>query len=55
MYNFVCPRPFSWKDDLLPKLKESGLLFETVPYAEWVEKLRNNEKRFGKESWFEIA
>lgn len=42
VYNLVHPKTFSWKNEFLPKLKEAGLKFETVSYAEWLDKLRGS-------------
>lgn len=39
VYNLVNPNPFSWKDDLLPALKDAGLEFEPVVWKIWLEKL----------------
>lgn len=43
LYNIVHPSPFSWEKDFLPKLREAGMHFDTVGYAEWLEKLRTAE------------
>lgn len=47
VYNFVHPRPFSWKNDFLHALKTSGLQFETTSWQRWLEKLES-EKDVGK-------
>ena len=43
LYNLVHPRSFSWRNDFLPKLKELGLMFQTVGYKEWLQKIRDSE------------
>jgi thioester reductase-like protein len=43
VYNLVHPRPFSWKNDLLPDLKNLGLEFEVRSWGEWVERLKASE------------
>jgi thioester reductase-like protein len=43
LYNLVHPRSFSWRTDFLPKLKELGLMFQTVGYKEWLQKIRDSE------------
>lgn len=40
VYNMCNPHLFSW-DQLLEKLREAGLEFETVPYGDWMQLLRN--------------
>lgn len=43
LYNLVHPRSFSWRNDFLPKLKELGLMFQSVGYEEWLQKIRDSE------------
>jgi hypothetical protein len=43
LYNVVHPKYFSWRDEFLPKLKESGMDFETVGYKEWLQNIRDSE------------
>jgi thioester reductase-like protein len=43
LYKVAHPNHFSWRDEFLPKLKESGMVFETVGYREWLQKLRDSE------------
>ena len=43
LYNLVHPRSFSWRNNLLPKLKELGLMFQSVGYEEWLQKIRDSE------------
>jgi hypothetical protein len=43
LYNVAHPRSFSWKNEFLPKLKESGMVFEILGYREWLQKLRESE------------
>jgi hypothetical protein len=43
LYNVVHPKYFSWRDEFLPKLKESGMVFETVGYEEWLQNIRDSE------------
>ncbi|OQE09213.1 hypothetical protein PENVUL_c007G01628 [Penicillium vulpinum] len=46
VYHLVNPRTFSWKDDLLPALRQgSGLLkFEVVSPQEWLRRLASSEQ-----------
>jgi thioester reductase-like protein len=44
VYNLVHPRPFSWKEDLLPALKNAGLEFESTSWLNWLEKLKQSEE-----------
>jgi carbohydrate kinase (thermoresistant glucokinase family) len=37
--NITNPKTFSWTDDLLPALREAGLLFDEVEPREWVKRL----------------
>jgi thioester reductase-like protein len=39
VYNLCNPSTFSWDKDLLPALADAGLAFQTVPFAEWMDKL----------------
>jgi thioester reductase-like protein len=48
LYNVVHPRSFSWKHELLPKLKESGMVFDIVGFREWLQKLRESEDDLAK-------
>ena len=41
VYNMCNPHLFSW-DQLLGKVRETGLEFETVPYGDWMQLLRNS-------------
>lgn len=41
IYNMVNPHLFSWTE-LLEELRAAGLEFETVPYGEWMERLRES-------------
>lgn len=43
-YNMVNPHMFSW-NQLLQELKEAGLDFEAVPFAEWLKRLREDDAR----------
>jgi thioester reductase-like protein len=43
LYNLVHPKSFSWRNDFLPKLKELGMMFQTVGYKEWLQKIRDSE------------
>jgi thioester reductase-like protein len=43
LYNIVHPKYFSWRDEFLPKLKELGMVFETVGYKEWLQNIRDSE------------
>jgi thioester reductase-like protein len=43
VYNIVHPKSFSWKNEFLPKLRGAGMDFETVGFAEWLQKLSNTE------------
>lgn len=42
VYNLVSPRPFSWKNDFIPSLREAGLKFEVVGREEWLKKLKES-------------
>lgn len=41
VYNMCNPQRFSW-DQLLEKVRKAGLEFETVPYGDWMQLLRNS-------------
>jgi thioester reductase-like protein len=41
VYNMCNPHLFSW-DQLLEKLRKAGLKFESVPYGDWMQLLRNS-------------
>ena len=41
VYNMCNPHLFSW-DQLLEKVRKAGLEFETVPYGDWMQLLRNS-------------
>lgn len=41
IYNMVNPHVFPW-DELLEELRAAGLDFETIPYGEWMERLRES-------------
>lgn len=41
VYNMCNPHLFSW-DQLLEKVRKAGLDFETVPYGDWMQLLRNS-------------
>lgn len=41
IYNMVNPHQFSW-DELLEELKAGGLDFATIPYGDWMERLRES-------------
>jgi hypothetical protein len=43
LYNVVHLKYFSWRDEFLPKLKESGMVFEIVGHREWLQKIRDSE------------
>lgn len=43
VYNVTNPRTFHWTDDLLPLLRESGLVFDILSPREWVTKLRASD------------
>ncbi|OQE24078.1 hypothetical protein PENFLA_c010G00241 [Penicillium flavigenum] len=46
VYHLVNPRTFSWKDDLLPALRQGSALpeFEVVPPQEWLSRLATSEQ-----------
>ncbi|RDW69422.1 hypothetical protein BP6252_08442 [Coleophoma cylindrospora] len=48
VYNIVNPKSFSWNDEFLPALKSAGLVFDTVEYGHWLEKLEEGEKDVSK-------
>lgn len=39
VFNLMNPRPFSWRRELLPKLKDAGLEFETVSWETWIRRV----------------
>ena len=41
VYNMCNPHSFSW-DQLLEQVEKAGLVFETVPYGDWMQLLRNS-------------
>ncbi|KAI0004734.1 acetyl-CoA synthetase-like protein [Xylariaceae sp. FL0662B] len=41
IYNVVNPHVFSW-DQLLKELRKAGLEFQTVPFSDWLQRLRNS-------------
>lgn len=43
-YNLVNPHPFSWTKDVLPALRAAGLEFETIPFADWLARMRANDQ-----------
>ena len=43
LYNAVHPIAFSWRDEFLPKLRKSGLVFQIVGYEEWLQQLHGSE------------
>jgi carbohydrate kinase (thermoresistant glucokinase family) len=40
--NVLHPKTFSFEQDLLPKLRDAGLTFETVEPKEWIRRLRSS-------------
>jgi hypothetical protein len=46
VYHLVNPKSFSWKDDLLPALKQGSALpeFEVVSPQEWLQRLASSEQ-----------
>ncbi|KAL3249942.1 hypothetical protein ABHI18_011391, partial [Aspergillus niger] len=44
IYNLCNPRVFTWSS-LLDTLKRSGFSFETVPFENWLQMLRESEAR----------
>lgn len=42
VFNMVNPSTFHWTQDLLPKLKATGLVFEQVDQREWLRRLRRS-------------
>ncbi|KAJ5953646.1 hypothetical protein N7454_000542 [Penicillium verhagenii] len=46
VYHIVNPKSFSWKNDLLPSLKQGSALpaFELVPPQEWLQRLTSSEQ-----------
>ncbi|KAL2802843.1 hypothetical protein BJX63DRAFT_413709 [Aspergillus granulosus] len=44
VYNLCNPRTFAWSD-LLDTLRQHGFSFETVPFGDWLKKLRESEAR----------
>ncbi|KAG5981811.1 hypothetical protein E4U54_006596, partial [Claviceps lovelessii] len=41
-YNLVNPRVFSWEKDLLSALRDTGLVFDILPWQEWLDRLENS-------------
>ncbi|KAG6126433.1 putative NRPS-like protein biosynthetic cluster [Claviceps purpurea] len=41
-YNLVNPRAFSWKNDLLPALRDAGLVFDTLSWQDWLDRLASS-------------
>lgn len=48
VYNMCNPHSFSW-DQLLEKVREAGLEFETVPYGDWMQLLRDSASKGDEE------
>ena len=48
LYNAVHPMTFSWRDEFLPKLRKSGMVFEIFGYEEWLQKLQESEVDLAK-------
>lgn len=44
VFNIVNHNTFHWTEDLLPKIKASGLDFETVSQREWIRRLRDSNQ-----------
>jgi hypothetical protein len=49
VYNLCNPSTFSWNKDLLPALANAGLDFQTVPFTEWIEKLKQYDNSHSAE------
>jgi thioester reductase-like protein len=49
VYNLCNPSTFSWDKDLLPALADAGLAFQTVPFAEWMDRLRQFDRSHSTE------
>ncbi|KAL8694896.1 MAG: hypothetical protein Q9218_000560 [Villophora microphyllina] len=41
IYNITSPHTFSWTTSFLPALRSAGLEFDTVPFDEWIQRLRS--------------
>ena len=48
IYNMCNPHSFSW-NDLLERVREAGLDFETVPYGDWMQLLRDSAAKGDEE------
>ncbi|KAI1331617.1 acetyl-CoA synthetase-like protein [Xylariaceae sp. FL0255] len=44
VYHVLNPHRFSWKDDLLPALRDAGLKFDALSSREWVDRLRKGDQ-----------
>lgn len=44
VYHVLNPFRFHWTRDLLPSLQKAGLVFETLPTSEWMQKLRDSSR-----------
>lgn len=43
IYNITHPKSFSWEEDLLPKLRDAGVNFEIMGFAEWLRKVKKSD------------
>lgn len=44
VYHVLNPTRFHWTRDMLPALAAAGLTFESLPTAQWMERLRNSDR-----------
>lgn len=44
VYHVLNPIRFHWSRDMLPALANAGLVFEKLPTAEWMERLRKSDR-----------
>ncbi|KAL2876832.1 hypothetical protein SGCOL_007855 [Colletotrichum sp. CLE4] len=44
VYHILNPTRFHWTHDMLPSLAKAGLQFESLPTAQWMDKLRKSER-----------
>ncbi|KAK1625155.1 hypothetical protein BDP81DRAFT_397925 [Colletotrichum phormii] len=44
VYHILNPTRFHWTRDMLPSLAKAGLQFESLPTAQWMDKLRKSER-----------
>ncbi|KAF2419583.1 acetyl-CoA synthetase-like protein [Tothia fuscella] len=43
VYNIQHPTPLLWKRDVIPVLRQAGLVFEGLPIEEWLQRVESND------------